>query len=70
MFKRTGVAIGVLGLLTAGIEKNPAALREIAERLIEAQDRSLWRPRSNSARPHLEALAARVSEASPPGPVQ
>ena len=33
------------------------ALREIAERLIEAQDRRLWKPKSNSARGHLEALA-------------
>jgi cobaltochelatase CobN len=38
-------------------DNNPAALREIAERLIEAQDRRLWRPKSNSARGHLEALA-------------
>ncbi|MDX1425555.1 MAG: cobaltochelatase subunit CobN, partial [Kiloniellales bacterium] len=38
-------------------EMNPAALREIAERLIEAQDRELWKPRSNSARAHLERLA-------------
>ncbi len=29
-------------------ENNPAALREIAERLTEALDRRLWRPRSNS----------------------
>ena len=35
-------------------ENNPAALREIAERLAEALDRRLWRPRSNSV--HL-ALA-------------
>jgi cobaltochelatase CobN len=38
-------------------DNNPAALREIAERLIEAQDRRLWKPKSNSARGHLEALA-------------
>ena len=38
-------------------EKNPAALKEIAERLIEAQERGLWRPRSNSARAQLDELA-------------
>ena len=43
---------------------NPAALEEIAARLIEAQERGLWRPKSNSARGHLEALA--VGDASPP----
>ncbi|MEM9231426.1 MAG: cobaltochelatase subunit CobN [Pseudomonadota bacterium] len=37
---------------------NPAALREIAERLAEAIDRGLWVPRSNSARALLEALTA------------
>ena len=36
---------------------NPAALREIAERLAEAVERGLWRPRSNSAHVVLEALA-------------
>ena len=30
-------------------ENNPAALKEIAERLYEAIERRLWRPRSNSA---------------------
>jgi cobaltochelatase CobN len=43
-------------------DNNPAALREIAERLIEAQDRRLWRPRSNSARGHLEALAGSAAQ--------
>ena len=38
-------------------ENNPAALREIAERLAEAVERGLWRPRSNSAHVVLEALA-------------
>ena len=38
-------------------ENNPAALREIAERLAEAVERGLWRPRSNSAHIVLEALA-------------
>ncbi|PKA42531.1 cobaltochelatase subunit CobN [Rhizobium sullae] len=31
-------------------EKNPAALREMKERLLEAIERRLWTPRSNSAR--------------------
>ncbi|MEX2615316.1 MAG: cobaltochelatase subunit CobN [Alphaproteobacteria bacterium] len=39
-------------------DHNPAALREIAERLIEAQDRRLWQPKSNTARRALEAMAA------------
>ena len=38
-------------------EANPAALREIAERLKEAQDRGLWQPRSNTARALLEQVA-------------
>ncbi len=37
-------------------EHNAPALKEIAERLLEAMDRGLWRPRSNSARASLEAL--------------
>ncbi|MBY3151820.1 cobaltochelatase subunit CobN [Rhizobium laguerreae] len=37
------------------IEKNPAAFDEMRERLCEAIDRSLWTPRSNSARFHLAA---------------
>ncbi|MCH9020726.1 MAG: cobaltochelatase subunit CobN, partial [Proteobacteria bacterium] len=36
---------------------NPAALRDIARKLIEAQDRNLWRPRANAAWPMLAALA-------------
>ena len=36
---------------------NPAALKEMAERLIEALERNLWRPRSNSARNRLHTLA-------------
>ncbi|HEX8046290.1 cobaltochelatase subunit CobN [Rhizobium sp.] len=36
-------------------EKNPAALREMKQRLLEAIDRQLWTPRSNSARFDLEA---------------
>ena len=35
---------------------NPAALAEMAERLAEAQERGLWRPRSNSAAAELSAL--------------
>jgi len=31
-------------------ENNPAALKEMLERFQEAQDRDLWKPRSNSAR--------------------
>ncbi|MEM8792117.1 MAG: cobaltochelatase subunit CobN [Pseudomonadota bacterium] len=37
-------------------EANPAALREIAERLQEAIDRGLWSPRANSARARIEGL--------------
>ncbi len=37
------------GVRTFFHENNPAALREIAERLAEAVERGLWRPRSNSA---------------------
>ncbi|MCY4453119.1 MAG: cobaltochelatase subunit CobN [Immundisolibacterales bacterium] len=40
-------------------ENNPAALREIAERLGEAVERGLWRPRSNSAHVVLGELAGR-----------
>ena len=38
-------------------EHNPAALREMAERLLEAVERGLWRPRSNSAGARLAELA-------------
>jgi cobaltochelatase CobN len=37
-------------------QHNPAALREIAARLIEAQDRGLWQPRSNISYERLDAL--------------
>jgi cobaltochelatase CobN len=37
---------------------NPAALREIADRLQEAIDRGLWQPRSNSARARIAELRA------------
>ncbi|WP_454745781.1 cobaltochelatase subunit CobN [Ciceribacter selenitireducens] len=43
-------------------EKNPAALREMSERLIEAIDRGLWTPRSNSAMFDLSRLAQVVPE--------
>ena len=35
---------------------NPAALKEMSERLIEAQERGLWRPRLNSTRMLLNEL--------------
>jgi cobaltochelatase CobN len=38
-------------------DSNPAALREMAERLREAIDRGLWRARSNSAYARLSELA-------------
>ena len=37
-------------------DANPAALKEIAERLAEAMERGLWTPRSNSARALIEDL--------------
>jgi cobaltochelatase CobN len=40
------------------LEHNPDAARELAERLLEAQDRGLWRPKSNSSHALLQALAA------------
>jgi cobaltochelatase CobN len=43
---------------------NPAALAEMAERLIEAQDRGLWQPRANATRVRLDALAAGTLEAA------
>ncbi len=44
------------------LDSNPAAAREIAERLIEAQDRGLWRPTSNSSRARLAELAGGPTE--------
>ena len=38
-------------------ENNPGARCEIAERLLEAVTRELWRPRRNTTRAALEALA-------------
>ncbi|MEM9278658.1 MAG: cobaltochelatase subunit CobN, partial [Pseudomonadota bacterium] len=40
-------------------EKNPEALKEMAERFLEAEERGLWTPRSNSAKFQLEQLAGR-----------
>jgi len=39
------------------LDHNPAAAREMAERLLEAQDRGLWRPKSNSSHAVLQDLA-------------
>ena len=44
-------------------QKNPAALRDIADKLMEAIDRGFWSPRSNSARFDL-AMQARDKVAS------
>ncbi len=52
----------VLGFLR---EKNPAALSEISERLLEAIDRGLWNPRSNSARFELNSLSGRAATDRP-----
>ncbi len=38
-------------------DKNPDALHDIAERLLEAQDRGLWTPRLNSTRDVLQRLS-------------
>jgi cobaltochelatase CobN len=38
-------------------ENNPAALKEMSARLLEAQQRELWRPRSNVAHRTLRELA-------------
>ena len=38
-------------------DHNPAALKEMAERLLEAQDRGLWKPRRNSTRDALQRLS-------------
>ena len=44
------------------LEQNPAAAREMAERLLEAQDRGLWKPRSNSAAARLAEVAQLIPE--------
>ena len=51
--------VSVLEFLQAN---NPAAAREIAERMLEAQERGLWRARSNSAQGRLRALAGQEQE--------
>ena len=43
-------------------QNNPAAAREMAERMIEAQERGLWRAKSNSAQARLRELAGRGDE--------
>ena len=48
----------VLGFLE---EHNPDALREMAERFLEAAERGLWRPRSNSALGALRVVAGKSS---------
>lgn len=42
---------------------NPAALREMSAKLLEALTRGLWRPKSNSAHAALQELAGRESAA-------
>ena len=41
------------------MQKNPAALAEMAARFAEAIDRKLWTPRSNSARYELDTIGKR-----------
>ncbi len=41
-------------------ENNPAALREMSERLLEALDRGLWRPRLNATHEVLRELAGKA----------
>ena len=48
-------------------ENNPAALVEMSERLIEAMDRGLWRPRLNGAHQTLKALAGAAPRYQPTG---
>ena len=48
---------------------NPAALAEMASRLKEAQDRELWRPRSNLSYRMLETLASKMSVTTEKEPV-
>ena len=43
-------------------QNNAAALKEMAERLLEAQTRGLWRPRSNSAHARLSGWAGKALE--------
>ncbi|MEE8393045.1 MAG: cobaltochelatase subunit CobN, partial [Rhodospirillales bacterium] len=41
-------------------ESNPAALKEMSEKLLEAQERGLWRPRLNSAHDSLVEYAGQA----------
>ncbi len=45
-------------------EHNPAALKEMAERFLEAAERGLWQPRSNSAYAGLSELAGRLENSA------
>ena len=45
-------------------EHNPAALKEMSERLIESQDRGLWKPRLNSTYKRLRTLAGEKEAAA------
>jgi Cobalamin biosynthesis protein CobN and related Mg-chelatases len=45
-------------------EANPAALREMSERVLEAQERGLWKPKSNAAAGELARLAKHPREAA------
>jgi len=43
-------------------EANPAALREMSDRLVEAQTRGLWKPRANSTRALLDTCRGHAKE--------
>ncbi len=45
-------------------EHNPQALKEMSEKLMEAQERGLWRPRLNSTHERLVALAGEKEAAA------
>jgi cobaltochelatase CobN len=49
------------------VRHNPAAAHDIAARLNEAQDRGLWRPRSNSVHGRLGEFARAFAQATLPG---
>ena len=44
-------------------QHNPQALQEMIDRLIEAQERGLWRPRRNDTRAFLDGLRVRALNA-------
>jgi cobaltochelatase CobN len=50
-------------------ENNPAALKEMAGRLLEAQERGLWQPRLNATRTLLRKLADAKSAARASAPL-